>query len=425
MAMASADLNGPNLPQRHGIPIVEALDRKRKSLESEILHFQALKEEEFKDYERELQLAHKQNEVQSTLKTLHPDKTTAPGLGIPGGGVGLIQNAINGNKAGGTVDTFAKNHHDQSNANNVGLPGGKGAERIGVENHEPGLRNPISSFDPKLDCRGLATPNYLPLLDTSPRYPRQRGDSSLLASSTQDPDLASHARATNTQLSSSATLPTTTFSSLHSPHQNSSFSASILRPTVLQGRRPSSRSDMSITSLRSSLRRPKSPKSPKHVLFSIDNLVLSPSTSPVLQKKGGVPPIPFSGLVDMPKVAKQTIVMDDTVDIALDADQATGGISQQIEDIRVSSNLTNSGFTRSQIRSPARLVALPSSALSYHQHVEPIDLTYEVGGDDFEQVERDEDALFSFDEDVNLEDLVDVGDEKVSLLTPVSLECSY
>lgn len=424
MAIASANLNGPNSYERNGIPIVEALDRKRKSLESEILHFQALKEEEFRDYERELQLAHKHDEGQSIPNTSHGDGITAPGSGTPSGGVGLIQKAINGNKVGGTSDTSAKHHYDQFNANDVGLSGEKGAERRGVENHQPGLRSPTSSFDGKLDFRDLFTPNFLPLLDTPPRYPKQLGGSSLLLSSPQDPDLAGHARATDTQLSSSATLPATSFSSLHSPLQNTSFSASIPRPTVLQGRRPSSRSDMSITSLRSSLRQPKSPKSPKHVLFSIDNLVLSPSTSPVLQRKGGVPPVPFSGLVDMPMGAEPTIVMDDTVDTALDVKEATSGISQQIEDIRVSSNPFSPGFTRSHITGLASPVALPSSALPYHQPVKPVDLTYKVGGDEFEQVTRDDDALFTFDEDINLEDLVDVGDEKVSILTPVNVKYS-
>ena len=424
MAIASANLNGPNSTPRNGIPIVEALDRKRKVLESEISHFKALKEEEFRDYERELQLAHKQDEGQSILNTSHTDEITAPDSGVHTGGVGLIQNAINGNKGGPMSDTYAKHHHDQSNVNSVGLSGKTGGERLGIENHQPESRSLTSSFDRTPNFRGLFTSNYLPLLDTPPRYPRQHGGSSLLLSSPQDPNLASHARTTETQLSSSATLPATSFSSLHSPPQNSSFSASIPRPTVLQGRRPSSRSDMSITSLRSSLRQPKSPKSPKHVLFSIDNLVLSPSTSPVLRRKGGVPPRPFSGPVDMPKGPKQTTVVDDTVDNALEADQATSGISQQIKDIRSSSNPFNPGFTSSQITNQASPVALPSSTLSYHQVVKPIDLTYKIGGYNFEQVERDDDALFSFDEDVNLVDLGDAENEKVSLLIPGSLEYS-
>ena len=116
----------------------------------------------------------------------------------------------------------------------------------------------------------------------------------------------------------------------------------------------------------------------------------------------------------MPKGAKQAIVMDDIDDNALDAEDATRGVSEQIEDIGVSSNLFNAGFTKSQNKGLASPVASPFSSLSHHRFVEPVDLTYNVGGDDLEQVERDDDALFSFDEDVDLEDLSDAKDDKVS-----------
>ncbi|KAL9113173.1 MAG: hypothetical protein Q9187_007665, partial [Circinaria calcarea] len=412
MTMASANLHGPTSLPHNGVPFVEALDRKRKSVELEILQFKALKEEEFRDYERKLQLAHTQDRGKPVLNPPRTDENTAPGSGsgsgsgTSGGGIGLIQGAINGNQVASPGNGFVEHQHDQLRKTNGGLSETRDKGDLDVETHQQGPRSPKPAFQRKLEFRDRFTPNYLPLLDIRPRR------SPFSSSTPQEPGLPSHARATDTQLSSSATLPAISFISLNSPPRNGSLSASVPRPTVLQGRRPSSRSDMSITSLRSSLRQPKTPKSPKHVLFSIDNLVLSPSTSPVLQRKGAVPPIPFSGLFNMPKGAKQAIVTDDTDDNAPDAEDATRGISEQIEDIGVSSNLFNAGFTKPQTKGLASPGASPSSALSYHRFVEPVDLTYNTGEDDLEQVGRDDDALFSFDEDIDLEDLSDAGDKK-------------
>ena len=120
------------------------------------------------------------------------------------------------------------------------------------------------------DRQAIRTPSYLPLLDAAPRSPR---------TATNQPPASIDA-----QLSSSATLPTTTFSPLGSPQQRPLISTSAPRPDALHIRRSSSRSDIS---LRSSMRGPKSPKSPKHVLFSIDNVVMSPSTSPEIVRKQG------------------------------------------------------------------------------------------------------------------------------------------
>ena len=52
----------------------------------------------------------------------------------------------------------------------------------------------------------------------------------------------------------------------------------------LNQRRSSSRSDLSIDGLRSSIKDPSQPRSPKRVQFSIDNTVVSPSTSPLVSR---------------------------------------------------------------------------------------------------------------------------------------------
>jgi len=59
------------------------------------------------------------------------------------------------------------------------------------------------------------------------------------------------------------------------------LSSSVPPEHALDQRRSSSRSDASIDGLRSSLRSSREPRSPKRVQFSIDDTVVSPSTSPI------------------------------------------------------------------------------------------------------------------------------------------------
>lgn len=62
------------------------------------------------------------------------------------------------------------------------------------------------------------------------------------------------------------------------------LSSSVPPERALDHRRSSSRSDASIDGLRSSLRNSREPRSPKRVQFSIDDTVVSPSTSPVASR---------------------------------------------------------------------------------------------------------------------------------------------
>lgn len=64
------------------------------------------------------------------------------------------------------------------------------------------------------------------------------------------------------------------------------LSSSVPPQHALDQRRLSSRSDASMDGLRSSLRNSREPRSPKRVQFSIDDAVVSPSTSPIARRAG-------------------------------------------------------------------------------------------------------------------------------------------
>ena len=79
------------------------------------------------------------------------------------------------------------------------------------------------------------------------------------------------------------------------------LSASVPREQVLHHDRSSPPSDTSGACLRSSIRDPSQPPSPKRVLFSIDNLVVSPSTSPKAQQRSSAPQIREPGINNVPR----------------------------------------------------------------------------------------------------------------------------
>lgn len=100
-------------------------------------------------------------------------------------------------------------------------------------------------------------------------------------------DLAAARRGAQSLLSSSAEYRR---SGLISPPATPArpLSSSVPAEHAHDQRRLSSKSDGSIDGLRSSLKNSKEPKSPKRVQFSIDDTVVSPSTSPIA-KRVGVP----------------------------------------------------------------------------------------------------------------------------------------
>ncbi|MCJ1324515.1 conserved oligomeric Golgi complex component [Thelotrema lepadinum] len=171
-----------------------------------------------------------------------------------------------------------------------------------------GSQHTASKEDRELELRALFTPTFLPLLeDASHRQDHQdhNAESEDTSLELYQPLKKDRSRSDTSHLSSSLTvLPSL------SKNKSDSDSATNNQPRLgLNERRSSSSPTGTGRTLRSSLRSPDHiPKERKHVLFAIDNKVISPSTSPAATRNVGklneeaerTPPIPFSGLRDFP-----------------------------------------------------------------------------------------------------------------------------
>ena len=269
------------------VSATEALRQKREQLEREIAEFTSRKEKEYRSFERQFlpRISHgadaivpdndddDSNPPWMNGHTQQQDPLSGPasprydyplGSALNGANEGITRNGQRESDNYSGTTTFSRN--------------------------APGV--PASSFsqlhERELEFQGLFTPAYLPLLvgrrgDTESRNheSRQREKTSFEAESqrqgsTNDYHSTKH-------YSSSATFPSDRIGSSASPQPAPIFSASVPRQPC-HHRRSLSRSDISISSLRSSLRDPNQPRSPKRVLFSLDNEVVSPSTSPIVQR---------------------------------------------------------------------------------------------------------------------------------------------
>ena len=256
-----------------------ALKSKRKSLDQEIDDFKARKDEEFRQYEEELS-----NEVRAESAQQVSDGTASRGTRM------IVKKAS---------DTRLKCSRPESNRPSA-------AEAIGSHRRDD-LSNfnsyqpatpPLTSASTKapsqldgereLELRSLFTPSYLPLFE-SRAGPNNHARTS---TSTDDPNPStastsipasceqSHQHSTNPLSSTLTTLPSTVYDPTSTPQSDRAP-----RPQLAERRASSSPSG---GNLRSSLRSPeRPPRERKHVLFSIDNKVMSPSSSPLAQRSGG------------------------------------------------------------------------------------------------------------------------------------------
>ena len=354
--------------------LVKALEEKRKSLDQEIAQFNASKEEEFRIYEHELRSRKKgQSDKAASVTGDNYSRFDATLTEFP-------KTAIHKVEGPKRVRSFPEIQKCSSSAT---------ASDVGRSSE---LRPHERPCDREIEFQGLFTPTYLPLLEKPPRTAKRDSKDpptspslDAMGSSSPDKDRAGN------HLSSSATLPTIAFDPLHTPPETAPVSASMPRPNGLHERRSSSRSDTSITSLRSSLRQAKASRSPKHVLFSIDNIVLSPSTSPISRRKETVPPIPFSGLVSLPSTTRPSVDSDNHKIDTPKISHASRSTMEQKADVTVPPRSTSLGSVRSQ---NVNLASFASSK-SYNPFLESTSISSKTRGDD--------DALFSFDEDEDMD----------------------
>ena len=185
--------------------------------------------------------------------------------------------------------------------------------------------------------------------------------------------------------STSATLPTRPPLLCSLPR---SVSASAPKEEPTYRRRSSSRSDISVGSLRSSLRDPQQTRSPKRVLFSIDNVVVSPSTSPIQER----PPKSRSLPVRVSS-APQSFGVDIK---ASEVGKETKGSSgwQKVASATPARNTNPSSLSGSQANGQRIISYASNMAPQPGQGASAL-----ANGDDFESVDIEED-VFGFDDQV-------------------------
>lgn len=364
------------------------LQQKREQLEQEIAEFARRKEDEYKSFEQQYLSGIPNND------------------GFAGNGSGTPRNGMNGKprdqdhvvhenltKRSTNVEDPALQPKAGEIITGEGKVTGKETIRHTCSNGDASGRKALSftqrhELEPEL--KALSTPMYLPLLDghesrASVGCAQNRQHNGVEQSiSREQQRVLSNNHQTTPSLSSSATFPTDHVRSSGSPPSVRPLSASVPKKPS-HHRRSSSRSDISITSLRSSLRDPKQPRSPKRVLFSLDNGVVSPSTSPIAKRSQ-----PCQNVIPMETLsAPQPLGSSGPAAIGSSRNANNASASSNLLSIESSVNVIMDGETDSSslfFKTPGIADASPT-----------------IAGDDFEKIDA-EDELFAFDEDINSAD---------------------
>ena len=235
------------------------------------------------------------------------------------------------------------------------------------------------------ELKASFTPMYLPLLDGHRRgasvgYVQDRRHSGTEQSISMEEQRASSNNHLNTpSLSSSATFPSDLVRSSEPSPPIRRLSTSVPKQPS-HHRRSSSRSDISISSLRSSLRDPKQPRSPKRVLFSLDNGVVSPSTSPVAKRSQ---PCQNAAPVE---IFSSPRALGSSGPAAIENNRNKTSTSSSLVSMESSVN----GIMDRRTNSSMPFIKAPGIP----------DASPLIAADDFEKIDAD-DELFAFDEDIN------------------------
>lgn len=368
--------------------IAEMLKRKRKQTDREIADFKAEKEKDYIAFEQRLRAGGREIDGQGAIR---------PSLDARDVDKRREEPPDYGEKQGSetAVDEGTFRPRERSDLSSATNPldqhprttefSSRALEKGSAAPYNAGSSPPPTFHEREVEFQGLFTPSYLPLLDSSTDDPKNMSAKPPLTISIKSHQLTTLVGDFTSTLSSSATLPTSVISSSSSPPTAHHFSASLPREGSLKIRRSSSRSDTSIASLRSSLRDPKQSRSPKRVLFSIDNVVVSPSTSPIAQRSGSASQTQGKGLESAPQ----------------DFERAAVGKSKEVYN---GERWDDRGFStypqNPDAKSASRKGKEYTGGLSYRA-LEAMNAAPLAGVDDFERVGHDDD-LFSFDEDMDL-----------------------
>ena len=370
--------------------LIWRLDKKRRELDKEIAAFKARKDDEYRLFEKNLK-AYYMNIGELPAVDEEPGIKAEPFV-KPTETKAAVQTPMPQQKEKGEHAQEKKNETIGAPSQSVqGLHGAVSTHRpASCRGGSPGpsesAKRKRQPHEHERELYGVFTPNYLPLLDSRTREGDRRSSSELLeAASLEMKESSTPKRSTATVLSSSAEYHNQPMSSPPPPPARP-LSASVPQDESLGHRRSSSNSGDPMGNRRSSLRNPKEPRSPKRVLFSINDTVVSPSTSPVAQRLN-------------PTTSDKTIRLQGGFQ-KNDSFESIKGKQDTVSPVNKSATATASVLATS--------FSGPSSGWS--SSISPLRWAYEsenrnknsppVGGDDFEHVDRDED-LFAFDEDLD------------------------
>ncbi|KAI4207467.1 MAG: hypothetical protein LQ346_000512 [Caloplaca aetnensis] len=399
--------------------LAEALELRRKQIDREIAEYKAEKEKEFWKFEKRLRSEKRDNERQKILQCEREvEKANIKRRGSKGQRHSHSESGQNGR---GTSETVSKD----TRANGVRFGG---ATEIPQE-RDTGQKTRKSKdsgsqerpvHEREVEFQGLFTPTYLPLLNGHHHDAVNEGVSEgsvnedavkrPSATLTQDAlESATHASKSSksdaaesrqkAMQSSAPTLPSAAAPmsgsaplTLADPHH---LSSSDPRKRSMSERRSSSRSDTSVSSLRSSLRDPKHTRSPKRVLFSIDNVVVSPSTSPAMQRK-----INASKKGDSIDIVSKLEMSE--IDLRKGEEKFDSyGWRRDSSNQSSKSALTNIPNTNGHsVNNGIKLASHPAAQIALGS------TSPSMGSDGFEHIRgaEEDDDLFAFDEDIRYQD---------------------
>lgn len=387
----------PKMPNSNAevLKIAEILTSRRKQIDREVAEFKAEKEKDYIAFEQKLRAEGPDNDSQQQSRTMFKakdvDKRREEFHGTDEEQGSNISIAKGSNAIGGRSDLAS------SATNDLEIYPRTPGSSIHVQEKGPESRNITGSLSAPLfheretEFQGLFTPSYLPLLESSANKKMHESKKPSLTLSIKPDELATPIPDSTPALSSSSPVPASARSSSTSLPTPGHTPSGVPREISLGLRRSSSRSDTSIASLRSSLRHPNQPRSPKRVLFSIDNVVVSPSTSPIAQRSQSAPQSKPPGL-DNPQDSEKAAASKNK-----EGYYGVGARNSGVEPY------SQSNSTR---RAPS-FGPLEGKDLKYGPIYHPRDVTHSsalTGGDDSEGVGFGDD-LFAFDEDMDIGEL--------------------
>lgn len=357
--------------------ITEALDRKRRLLDQEIAEFKAEKEHEYRVLENTLRRKDKENSAQDIPQNQRKR--------------GPFEQKTAAAEASSTRADYTKRDLKDGKYGPMGLGLETEDLKATIRPSSSPKGSPKSPNQPtealherEKDFQGFFKSSYLPLVGDTPSNEGSTTENLLQPPSFSSRNLSKERHNNSAILSSSAeSVHPPMISPPLPPYRPLSSSVPPEKPS--HHRRDSPRSDNSIASLRSSLRDPKQPRSPKRVLFSIDDTLVSPSTSPIAQRlKSAMPKKPVDYL--------DTIGSFETFEvIKKQNDNGSAASRSQSNGVPFSSSAPANGWTASFSTLGAATepnLLKPSSSANE--------------ADDFEH--QDSDDLFTFDEDMGRAD---------------------